>query len=129
MLIIRSTILKTKKSRFIKFLFIGLVNTLFGYTIFALLLFLGLDYRVALLIATVCGVLFNFKTTGTLVFKKKSNRLIVRFIMVYLLTYLLNIGALQIVNYLGISLLMSQAILLLPLALISYFLNKNFVFK
>ena len=129
MAIIRSTILKIKKSSFIKFLFVGVINTLFGYAVFALLLFWGIDYRGALLIATVCGVLFNFKTTGILVFKKKSNGLVTRFVIVYLLTYLLNIGTLQVVNYLGMSLLMSQAILLLPLALISYFLNKKFVFK
>ena len=125
----KSIIIKTRNSRFIKFLFIGGINTLFGYTIFAVLFFLRLDYRLALLIATICGVLFNFKTIGILVFKKKSNKLIIRFVMVYLLTYLLNIGALQITNYLGVNLLTSQAFLLLPLALISYFLNKNFVFK
>jgi putative flippase GtrA len=125
----KSVIIKIKNNRLIRFLLVGGINTLFGYTIFALLLCSGLDYRGALLIATVCGVLFNFKTTGILVFKKKSNRLIIRFVIFYLLTYLLNIGILQIVNYLGISLLMSQAILLLPLALISYFLNKRFVFK
>ena len=85
----KSIIIKTKNSRFIKFLFVGGINTLFGYTSFAILIFLKLDYRIALLIATVCGVLFNFKTIGTLVFKKKSNRLITRFVIVYLLTYLL----------------------------------------
>lgn len=125
----KSIIIKTKNSRFIKFLFVGGINTLFGYTSFAILIFLKLDYRIALLIATVCGVLFNFKTIGTLVFKKKSNRLITRFVIVYLLTYLLNIGFLQITNHLGISLLISQLFLLFPLAIISYFLNQKFVFK
>ena len=125
----KSIILKIKNSKFIKFLFVGVINTLFGYTIFALLIFLKLDYRFALLIATICGVLFNFKTIGILVFETKSNRLIIRFFAVYSSTYLLNVGSLQITNYLGINLLIAQAILLLPLAIISYFLNKKFVFN
>ncbi|MFZ4729610.1 MAG: GtrA family protein [Pseudanabaena sp.] len=125
----KSLFIKTKNSKFVKFLFVGVINTLFGYTIFTLLIFFRLDYRFALLIATICGVLFNFKTIGTLVFETKSNRLIVRFFAVYLLTYLLNIGSLQITNSLGINVLVAQATLLLPLAIISYFLNKRFVFN
>ena len=125
----KSIFVKTKNSKFVKFLFVGLINTFFGYSIFSLLIFLKLDYRFALLIATICGVLFNFKTIGTLVFETKSNRLIVRFFAVYLLTYLLNIGSLQITNSLGINVLVAQATLLLPLAIISYFLNKRFVFN
>jgi putative flippase GtrA len=129
MSIIRSTILQMKTSTFIKFLFVGGINTLFGYSIFALLVSLRLEYRTALLIATVCGVLFNFKTTGTLVFKTKSNRLIIRFIIVYLFIYLFNVVALQITNFLGVNLFLSQALLVLPLACLSYILNRQFVFN
>ena len=68
---------------FIKFLAVGVLNTLFGYGIFALLLFIGLHYAVASILATICGVLFNFKTTGTLVFNNNDNRLIFKFISVY----------------------------------------------
>ncbi len=125
----KSLFIKTKNSKFVKFLFVGVINTLFGYTIFTLLIFFKLDYHFALLTATICGVLFNFKTIGSLVFETKNNRLIVRFFAVYLSTYLLNIGSLQITNSLGINVLVAQAILLLPLAIISYFLNRKFVFN
>lgn len=125
----KSLIIKIKNSKFVKFLFVGVINTLFGYTIFTLLIFLKLDYRFALLIATIFGVLFNFKTIGILVFETRSNRLIIRFFAVYLSIYLLNIGSLQITNFLGINVLLAQAILLLPLAIVSYFLNKRFVFN
>ena len=125
----KSIFIKIKNSKFVKFLFVGLINTLFGYSIFSLLIFLKLDYRFALLVATICGILFNFKTIGVLVFETKSNRWIIRFFAFYLLTYLLNIVFFQITNSLGINVLVSQAILLLPLAIISYFLNKRFVFN
>ncbi|MFN5967546.1 MAG: GtrA family protein, partial [Pseudanabaena sp.] len=79
---------KIKKSRFIKFLFVGIINTIFGYSVFAILIILRLDYQYALLIATICGVMFNFKTIGTLVFKTKNNELIFRFIGVYCVIYI-----------------------------------------
>ncbi|MFM7712634.1 MAG: GtrA family protein, partial [Microcystis sp.] len=95
----------------------GVVNTLFGYSVFALLFRLGLDYPYSLLIATICGVLFNFKTIGAIVFRDQNNRLLARFIGVYLVIYLLNAESLRIVKMLGINMLVAQAILVLPLAI------------
>ncbi|GBF52509.1 hypothetical protein N0824_00355 [Microcystis sp. 0824] len=118
-----------KKSKSVRFLLVGVVNTLFGYGVFALLFRLGLDERYSLLIATICGVLFNFKTIGAIVFKDQNNRLIARFIGVYLVIYLLNAESLRIVKMLGINMLVAQAVLVLPLAIVSYFLNKTFVFR
>jgi len=126
---IRSIASKIQKSRFIKFLFVGIINTIFGYSIFATLIILRLDYQYALLLATICGVMFNFKTIGTLVFKTKNNELIFRFIGVYCLIYILNVELIKIINSFGINILISQAMLVLPLAVISYVLNKKFVFN
>jgi len=120
---------KIQKSRFIKFLFVGIINTIFGYSVFAILIVLRLDYHYSLLLATICGVIFNFKTIGTLVFKTKNNQLIFRFIGVYGVIYILNVELIKIINSFGINILISQAILLLPLAVISYVLNKKFVFN
>jgi putative flippase GtrA len=118
-----------QKSKFVRFLLVGVINTLFGYSVFALMICLGLDYRYSLLIATICGVLFNFKTIGAIVFKNKDNRLLARFMGVYLVIYLLNAESLRIVKTLGINMLVAQAILVLPLAIVSYFFNKTFVFR
>ena len=126
---IRLLVLKIKKSGFIKFLFVGIINTIFGYSVFAMLIILRLDYRYALLMATIFGVMFNFKTIGILVFKTKNNELIFRFIGVYCVIYILNIELIKIINSFGINILMSQALLLLPLAVTSYILNKRFVFN
>ena len=125
----KSIIIRLKNSRFIRFLFVGIINTLFGYTVFALMILIRLDYRFSLLITTICGVLFNFKTIGTLVFKAKDSRPIIRFVGVYLIIYLLNDQSLQIANSLGMNILWAQAGLLLPLASLSYILNKKFVFN
>jgi putative flippase GtrA len=115
--------------QYIRFLMVGGVNTIFGYGVFAALILLHLHYTLAALLSTICGVLFNFKTTGTLVFKNKSNRLIFRFFGVYLITYLLNIGLLKLFAINGVGSLAAQAILALPLATISFLLNRKFVFS
>lgn len=116
------------KNQFVKFIFVGMVNTLFGYSIYSLLIFLNLHYTIASLLSTVVGVLFNFKSIGMFVFNNKSNKLIVRFIMVYVITYFINIGLISIIK-LYFNLYISAAILIIPIALLSFYLNRRFVFK
>ena len=107
----------------------GGVNTAFGFTAFAVFILLGLPKELAALLSTICGILFNFKTTGTIVFKNKENRLIFRFFGVYLFTYLLNIGLLDIFEIYGVGPLVAGAIIILPVSLLSFLLNKRFVFN
>jgi putative flippase GtrA len=114
---------------FIRFLFVGGINTLFSYLIFALFILLGLHYVFASLFAYICGILFNFKTIGTIVFKNKDNRLIFRFFGVYLVAYLVNIGLLKLFDLVGVKSLVAAAIIALPVALFSYSLNRKFVFR
>jgi putative flippase GtrA len=87
------------------------------------------------LLATILGVLFNFQTTGKLVFGSKNNKLIFRFVLVYVVTFLLNVEALRIVDAIDIGIeqktkmLIAGAILVLPMAVISFILMKLFVFR
>lgn len=48
------------QSQFCRFLFIGVINTIFGYCAYTFLVILGIDYRLALTISTVLAVLFNY---------------------------------------------------------------------
>lgn len=114
---------------FIKFLFVGGLNTLFGYGVYALFLKLGFYYTSAVFWATVLSILFNFKTTGYLVFKNKNNRLIFNFLGVYLIVYLVNIFCLKLFDLFSFNLYFAGFILLLPMALLSFFLLRTFVFK
>jgi putative flippase GtrA len=107
---------------------VGGINTLFSYAVFAVLTVLGLHYVWAALLATICGILFNFKTTGTLVFKNRDNRLIFRFFAVYAIVYLLNIGLLRLFNMVGVGSLIAGAVNALPIAVVSFLLMRKFVF-
>lgn len=113
---------------FYRYIAVGLVNTLFGYGVFALFLFFGLHYSVALLLATILGVLFNFKSIGMLVFKSHNNQLIFRFIAVYTFLYCLNLLFLKIFAFSNVNLYLGSAILLPITAVIGFLANKRFVF-
>lgn len=115
--------------QFIKFLFVGGINTLFGYGIYALFLKLGFYYTSAVFWSTILSILFNFKTTGLLVFKNNNNQLIFKFFSVYLVVYLINIFCLKLFDLFNFNLYLAGFILLLPMALLSFFLLRTFVFK
>ena len=116
-------------NRFCRFLAVGVLNSLFGYGCYAVFLYVGLHYSVALLLATVIGVLFNFKTTGALVFKSHNNRLIFRFFITYGVVYIVNVLLIDVLDIFGINVYYSGAILILPMAVLAYILNARFVFN
>lgn len=115
--------------QFVKFLFVGGINTIFAYSIYALCLFVGFHYTLATLISNILGVLFNFKTTGNMVFDNNENKRIFKFILVYVLMYFVTIVELKIFTVFGFkNMYLNYAILVLPNAIITFSLMKNFVF-
>lgn len=116
-------------NQFILFLLVGSINTLFGYGVFALLIRLNIHYAIAMLIATCIGVMFNFKTLGTVVFKNTGKNLILRFIGVYTIIYFVNIIIVKLANHFLENIFISGAIATIIAAILSYLLNKHFVFR
>lgn len=114
--------------RFLRFLLVGVLNTAFGYGVFVACLWLGMHYALAGAVSTVLGVLFNFKSTGGLVFRSTGNRRLPQFVAVYVIIYLVNVLALGVMLQFGIAEWLGGLILLLPSAILSYVLNRQFVF-
>lgn len=117
------------KARFVRFLLVGALNTAVGYGLFALGILLGLRSALALLIATVLGVLFNYFSTGRLVFSWHDRCRLWHFALVYGGVYLVNAAALMEAEKLAIPALTAQALLLPVFVVIAYLLNKHFVFR
>ncbi len=115
--------------QFLRFLIVGGINTLFGYSVFALLLYLNLHYALASFISTCVGILFNFNTIGRFVFQKNEQTRLIKFLLVYAIVYLLQIGLLKLMTVLTINLYLGSLFILLPLASLAYWLNKKFVFN
>lgn len=115
--------------RFVRFLFVGGLNTLFSYVIYAILILLNVHYTLATLISTILGIIFNFFSTGSIVFRNRKLSLMLRFFLVYGFTYLVNILLLSFFETKQVDMLIAGAIVTLPVALLSYFLNAKLVFR
>lgn len=115
--------------KFIRFFLVGIVNSIFGYGIFAFFIFIGIHYSLAVFMGTVLGILFNFKTTGRIVFNSNNNMLVFKFFGVYVVTMLLSILSLSILKRYSVSEYIGGFVLLLPMALVAFFLNSRFVFS
>lgn len=119
----------------VRFLLVGLVNTGFGYGVFAALVLTAgqlLHYLVVLLIAHVLGVLEAFVLHRWLTFRVRGRVLgdLMRFWGVYLVALLANIALLPVlVELIGLPVLVAQAVALLVLAVGSYVGHKRFSFR
>jgi len=114
---------------FAKFLVVGGLNTVVGYGLFAAFIIAGLGAPLALALATVLGVLFNFKSFGLLVFRNGDGRLLPRFVAVYAGQYVVNLMCLRWLAALDLSPLLAQLLLLPPLSLASFLLMRRLVFR
>ncbi len=115
--------------RFLTFLIVGGLNTLVGYGIFAALILLGLPTAAAIVLGTILAVLFNFLSTGSIVFKNRTGRLLPRFIGVYAVQMSINIGAVHALENTGMGPLLAGALVLPPLAVFTYLAMRRFVFR
>jgi len=115
---------------FARFLVSGVINTAFGYSVFAFFIFIGCGDFTAPLFAEICGVIFNFNTIGGMVFGDRSRKLFWRFALVYLTIYIFQVSGLKIFAACGVeNRYLSGFILLFPGAFLSYTLNKKLVFR
>jgi putative flippase GtrA len=115
--------------QFIRYVVVGAVNTGFSYGVYAALLFVGLDYRVANLLALLLGILFSFATQGKFVFKNATRVTFAKFVIAWLLIYLVNISIIALFLRAGMSAYLAGACALVPVTLLSYFVLKLAVFR
>jgi putative flippase GtrA len=117
------------QNRFLRFLIAGGVNTAFGYALFLILLRLSGSAFFALTFGTILGVLFNFMTTGSFVFRAMERHRLWRFFAVYGLVYIYNAIGLALLQARGISPALAGLVLLPGAVALSYLLNRSFVFR
>ena len=116
-------------SPFVRFLVVGVLNTAFGYALFALLVWAGLWYPAAAAASKIGGIVFNFNTTGRLVFGNRDRTLFWRFLAVYGVTYVASVGLMRLGLVLGVPVLWTGAAIALPMAGVAFLLQKSFVFR
>jgi putative flippase GtrA len=113
----------------LRFLVGGFGNTVFGYALYIAGLALNVPYQLDLVCAAVINVIFNFFTTGYIVFGNRSSAKIIGFVAVYSVTLLINLVGLTWLVTSGISKAFGQAVLLPLIVGLSFLANKFLVFR
>lgn len=118
----------------IRYLFVGMWNTLFGFGMFYLFLkFLGVEnYRYAIILAFVAANLQSHLTQRLLVWKSKQRYWteLIRFFFGALLILGLNLITLTVlVDKLKFPIVESQFVLTIFIALINFLIQKTMIYK
>ena len=74
------------------------------------------------------GIAFNFQTIGRLVFNAAKGSRRWRFVVVYGVVYLVNLGGVAVLLFFGSGIYVANGLMILPLAALAYLLQKKFVF-
>ena len=112
----------------VRFVIVGGLNTLFGYALFSAFYLLSHHRQLSLVAATIIGVLFNYFTTGRLVFANRGYRFLIPFCLGYGVVLGANMIALEVLSRLGVPTLAAQAISLPAMVVLSYVINRYVVF-
>lgn len=115
--------------RFVRYLLVGGLNTLFGFLAYTVFILLKFPTWAALLGGNVAGVTFNFFTIGGLVFLNLSLSRVPLFVLSYLFIYFINLELIGWITSFVHGRIAAQAVLALPMALLSYLILSNYVFR
>lgn len=113
----------------IRFGFSGVLNSMFGYALFLLLLKCGMSAGGALIVVPLAGTVFNFQTSQRLVFRSGERGSLLRFALVYLVLLGINYAGFMALHRLGLADWAAQGLLVVPVALLSFVIQRSLVFR
>ena len=120
----------TRLAEAIRFGIAGAVNTAFGFGVYAALVVLGVPVSLALLVATVAGVFFNFITFGAFAFRQLHARRLPHFLVAYGFIYVFNLALLEGLRAAtGLGPVVAQLACLVVVAPTAYLVLRSRVFR
>lgn len=112
------------------YVFVGGINTVVGFCLYAVGLWLGLPYWLAALVSQILGTLFNYVSYGKVVFRAKlTGASLVRFCAFYTLIYVFSVSLLTGLQKIGMSAFSAGIVNGLCVPVLSYFLNRTMIFR
>ena len=120
---------KLMSHRFVKFLGVGGLNTLFGFAVYTLFALTELSTFMVLIVSTLASITFNFFTMGGLVFRELGLVRVPRFLISYAVIFIINLELIERLSPVYGGRIWAMAIIVLPMALLSYFIQAWFVFR
>lgn len=115
--------------RFLRFLAVGGLNTLFGFVVYSLFALTTLETWLVLIISSVAGIAFSFISTGGLVFRDMGLARVPRFILCYAVIVVIYSQLITWLSPICGGRIWAMAIIILPMSLMTYFLQSWFVFR
>ena len=115
-----------------RFFIVGASNTLLAYLLYVVLFKLGVDYKLALFFVYLFGIIFGYLLNRYWTFSSnKQHRLsFIKYLMWYIVVFILNLLFLIfLVDFLLLNPIYSQLFVVLIISLISFLVQKNWVFS
>lgn len=114
--------------QFMKFVMVGVLNTGFSYSLYCLLVYVGLNFALANFLAVATGIVFSFHTQSSLVFRSGGTRQFVRFVVGWCSIWLLNVLLIKLLIDAGLNAYWAGAAALVPTTMVSFLVQKYMVF-
>jgi len=115
--------------KIVRFLFVGGLNTLVGFLVFSLAIYLSNGNIGLSLAANIgVGVFFNYLSYGLGVFRSFGKRQFAKFVLAYAFLYLLNYAALQLMQDYHMNIYLAKLVNVFYLAPLSYLIFNKLVF-
>jgi putative flippase GtrA len=126
---VQQQVLMGRLSQPIKFALVGVLNTGWSYLLYAALLYAGLNYWLASFLTIALSIGFGFLTQGNLVFGGATREALPRFILAWFVIYGVYLLVVSTAQHLGINNYLGGLIATPLVAVLSYILQRRFVFQ
>lgn len=118
-------------AQFLGFILAGGVATLVNYTLFSLLLRMGVHYLAASASGYLSGVLISFFINRRAIFRTSHSPLgpqLLRYLGAYGLALVVQLALLELLVRLGAAAMIANAVALVVVVVVNYFVVRRFVF-
>ena len=116
-------------SPLLKFLVAGTLNTLLSYAVFLMIFKFSSSAILALILASIAGVTLSFTLNRYWVWKAGNKKSIIKFILVQVAIICINWLLLHLISLTFFPREIAQFFIYIIFALLSFQLNKKYVFK
>ncbi|WP_018974414.1 GtrA family protein [Rudaea cellulosilytica] len=117
------------RPQFVRFVLVGGANTSFNILVYWAFLWIGLAVPLASLASLVVGILINFTTQSRFVFDNRNPWKLLPYFVVWAILYVFNLGLIWLLMGCGLDAYLAGMLSTPTTVLLSYFLQKFFVFR
>lgn len=100
-----------------------------SFLVYSFLLYMGLNFILAGILSSCISLVFNFHTIAGFVFQDISYVRLLKFSLVFCLSIAINLTGIHVLSQAGLGYYLSAICVAGPVALITFVLNRQLVFR